>query len=85
MSHRKTFYFRVYAPADDIDEVYRGVNKALEDLSDRGVENSMDSDVEDADEAWGEAEECDHAWRLHKSGRICVLCLIIQEGKSPSD
>lgn len=30
-----------------------------------------------------EQPEHEHAWRLNKHGRICVLCMKIEEGKSP--
>lgn len=33
-----------------------------------------------------EESPCDgHVWRLNKHGRICVICLKIEEGKSPHD
>lgn len=28
---------------------------------------------------------CEHAWRLNKHGRICVLCMTIEEGKGPKE
>ena len=37
--------------------------------------------IEEEEEAEPECSE--HAWRLNKHGRICVVCLKIEEGKSP--
>jgi len=30
-----------------------------------------------------EQPKCEHVWRLNKHGRICVVCMKIEEGKSP--
>lgn len=55
MSHRRVWHFAVYAPSDQIDEVYRRVKEHVELIKAEGIEIDIDSDATcgEAEEVWG--------------------------------
>lgn len=61
-------------PSYDHKEWVDQIEQALNDAEERGRTGTSEED---------EQPEHEHVWRLNKHGRICVLCMKIEEGKSP--
>jgi hypothetical protein len=62
------------------------VPEAIEELAQEVLEsgNFAENSIVRIERKTPEPEACEHVWRLNKHGRICPLCLKIEEGVSPS-
>jgi hypothetical protein len=86
---------RTYSVPEAIEELaqevlesgnFEELNDLLADCHDDGAVEilSAENSIVRIERKTPEPEACEHVWRLNKHGRICPLCLKIEEGVSPS-